>query len=115
MFIDGRSTHAFAGLAYWEAYNLATGQLVAGIDAAGIRSEHDVYLATLVYRVRGSSEMAMVDVLHDSFDPAQRTFLFATPANGKVDVVETIPAVIRVDDARKKKPARRFESTPGRP
>ncbi len=39
---------------------------------------------------------AVVDLLHDPTDTSNRTFLFATPANGMVEIVRTTPAVIHM-------------------
>jgi hypothetical protein len=39
-------------------------------------------------------------LLHDDSDPAQRTFLFPTPAYDKIAVAGTNPAVIDVLPAR---------------
>ncbi len=99
MFVDARDDHAFTDRTFWDAYNLETGQMVVGIDDMGIRSKRErLYLGTLVYRVASKNDPLMVDLQHDNTDSAQRTFLFATPARGKVAITETLPAIIRIGD-----------------
>ncbi len=94
MFVDPRPDHAFAGQAWWDAYNLETGQMVIGIDAEGISAKGDVYLATLVYEVTDADHSLIVDLFHDASDHRHRSFLFGTPANRKIEIIRTVPAII---------------------
>ena len=38
----------------------------------------------------------VVDLLYDDTDPSQRTFLFPTPTNQKIGIIDVTPAVITV-------------------
>ncbi len=87
--------------AVWTAFNLASRQLIVGMDTAGIRSSSTGYLATLT--LRASPDAAgrfAIDILHDSKDPGHRTFLFPTPAHGLIEVVHVSAAVIHVSGGR---------------
>ena len=69
----------------------------AGLDTPGIAVDAGAYLATFVYRAsRDARGRFVIDVLHDDTDPSQRTFLLATPANGKIAIDETVPAIIDI-------------------
>lgn len=96
--IATRRDHVFATEDYWAAFNLATGQMLAGIDHAGVASVREkTYLATLVYRVRSiSNGNLFVDLRHDRSDPAHRTVLLPTVAGGRIDIETVRPAVLRV-------------------
>ena len=102
-----RADHAFAGMPYWDAYNLDTGQLVVGIDDAGVAAKDRLYLATLTCAIGADSASLMIDLLHDPADPAHRTFLFATPSTGRIEIAETIPAIIEVVDGPRAERGRR--------
>jgi hypothetical protein len=93
--------HVFSSQADWRVFNVETGQMIAGLDGAGVATRAGGYLATFVYRASADAAGRFtVDLLHDGADPAQRTFVFATPANGKIDVVATTPALIGVGRGR---------------
>jgi hypothetical protein len=93
--------HVFAGLPDWRAFNVHTQQALAGIDAAGIRTRPGAYLATLTLRAsKDAAGTFAIDLLHDNTDPAQRTFLFATPAEGRILVTSVTPAVVTIESGR---------------
>ncbi len=92
-----RKDHVFDDMAFWDAYNVSTDQLLIGLDSAGVHSESGrVYLATATFAVGKTDGPLMVDLLHDATTPHHRTFLFPTAARGKIDIVETRPAVLDV-------------------
>ncbi len=96
---DVKAEHVFEGLAFWEAYNVKTGQLVVGLDTEGVDTPADGYLATLTYRVsKNASGTFLIDVLHDHDDPTARTFIFPTLPTGMIEVSGTTAAVIEVVD-----------------
>jgi hypothetical protein len=90
----------FEGQGDWRAFNVRTAQMLAGLDGAGIAAPPGAYLATFTFRAsidaQGSFE---VDLLHDSPDRTQRTFLVPTPPTGRIDV-STTPALIEVGSRR---------------
>jgi PKD repeat protein len=99
--VHARKDRAFAGLADWQAFNVETGQMVAGLDTAGVETLSDAYLATFVFRASADAGGTfIVDLLHDDTDPAQRTFLFPTPASGKIAIDSVTPAVVTVQQTR---------------
>jgi hypothetical protein len=101
MSIEQRKDHVFAGLPDWRAFNVHTQQALAGIDAAGIETRPGAYLATLTLRAsRDAAGTFAIDVLHDNTDPAQRTFLFPTSAQGRIELRSVTPAVVTVESGR---------------
>jgi hypothetical protein len=95
--VHERKDAAFAGLAAWQAFNIGTRQMVAGIDMAGVETVANAYLATFIFRSSPDAAGAFViDLLHDESDRSQRTFLFPTPESGKIEVAEAVPAVVEV-------------------
>jgi hypothetical protein len=97
VFIDSRKDAAFAGLPAWEAFNVRTGQMLAGLDGAGVPTRPGAYLATFVFRAGDNARGTFtVDLLHDNSDAAQRTFLFPTPPGAKIEIAATQPAVIEM-------------------
>ncbi len=77
----------------WAAFNVATSQMVAGRDAAGIATQGG-YLATFTFKASADAVGTFsVNLLYDDTDPAERTFLFPTPANGRVEITD-VPAVL---------------------
>jgi hypothetical protein len=88
---------AFAGLPAWEAFNVGRGQMVAGLDSAGIAVPAGAYLATFTYRAsEDAAGEFSIDVLADDSDETQRTWLFPTPEQGWIEVPSTSPAVVEV-------------------
>jgi hypothetical protein len=104
--VQDREDAAFAGPADWQAFNIATRQMLAGLDGPGIKAGAGAYLATLVFRASDDAHgRFVVDLLHSGTDPAQRTFLFPTPPGSKITIDSVTPAVILVD--RREDPTRR--------
>ncbi len=98
---DGKVAHVFDGLAFWDAYNLKTGQMVVGLDGDGVNTAVDGYLATYTYRVgKQAAGTFMIELLHDDEDVAQRTFVFPTLATGKIDITDASAAVITVGSTK---------------
>ncbi len=96
---SGRRQHThrplLAGLGAWKAFNVDTQQLLVGLDTPGVAVDPG-YLGTFTYRVpKDARGEFIVDMLHDDDDRQQRTYLFPTPADGRI-VVNTMPAVITV-------------------
>ena len=92
---------AVFGPTAWMAFNVDTAQMVAGLDGAGVNVSSKGYLASFYYRA--SSDAAgrfVVDILHDSTDSTQRTFLFPTAAHGRIDVLKSSPATVHVMGSR---------------
>ena len=78
---------AVAGATYESAFNRETQQMVAGLDGPGVPVATDAYLATFVYRVRGTArDVVSVRLLDDRQAPTQRTVLFPTPAHAVIDL-----------------------------
>ncbi len=100
--IEDRPTAAYADVeGEWTAFNALSEQMVAGLDTPGVATNRGAYLATFIYRVSREARGAfVVDVLHDDAAGSYRTFLFATPANGKIAIDSTSPATIVVGEAR---------------
>ncbi len=81
----------------WEAFNLATHQMLAGTTQEGVRTPANAYLATFTYRASpNAAGRFVVDVLVD--DPAGlgRTFLTPTKAGTKIEVTSVRAATITV-------------------
>ncbi len=75
--IDRRRDAVFADKTAWTAFNVNTGQMLAGLDTPGVRTTADSYLATLTYRAsRDALGPFSIELLHDVADASQRTFLF---------------------------------------
>jgi DNA-binding beta-propeller fold protein YncE len=84
-----------AGL--WSAFNVRTGQMVAGVDGAGIAAAAGAELATFVFQASADAAgQFSVVLLHDDSDPNQRTFLFPTRADGKIEITSADAVVIDV-------------------
>jgi hypothetical protein len=91
----------FAELGAWEAFNVNVGQMVAGLDAAGVPAAAGSYLATFTFRATKDAAGAFsIEILADAKDRSQRTVLFPTPADGWITVDSTTPAVVEVLPAR---------------
>jgi hypothetical protein len=95
--IAGRADHVYAEIPHWDAYNVQTHQMMAGLDSAAVATPSKGYLATFTYRVSpDASGTFVVDVL--GYQPSksdQRTFLFG-PGGGMIALQQTHPAVIVV-------------------
>jgi hypothetical protein len=85
--VHERRDHVFAGLADWRAFNVHTGQMLAGLDSPGVATRPGAYLATFTFRTSDDAAGTFsVELLHDDRDPAQRTFIFPTPPGAKIEV-----------------------------
>ncbi len=86
----------FADQTAWTAFNVKTGQMLAGLDSPGIRTNADAYLATFTWRVsRDAVGPFRIELLHDVADASQRTFLFSTDQRA-VTEIEVEPVVVDV-------------------
>ncbi len=96
--INDEQDPVFSGLGPWQAMNLQTAQVVVGLDGPGIRTTPAAYLATYTYRAsRDARGHFVIEVLH-GHGLEERTFLFATPANGKVGIASSSRAAIVIDE-----------------
>ncbi len=88
----------------WSAFNIHTGQMVAGLDTAGI-AVHRGTLATFTYRVSANATGTFtIDVRSDHTHPEHRTFLFPTPPTGRIDLDPVQPLRLEITD-RQSRPA----------
>ncbi len=95
--------HAMMPATSWSAFNLAVQQVVVGTDQPGVKLAANTYLATFTYRASADARGTFViDILADQDDAAQRTFIFPSPSNGRVNIEKTAPAVIEVIAAERK-------------
>ncbi len=103
--IERHRDHAFAGTAFWRAFNVERAQMVVGLDTPGVATRSkSTYLATYVYRAsRDARGTFYVDLLHDDDAGTHRTFLFPTPAHGKVAIDASTSAEITVSSSTKLK------------
>jgi hypothetical protein len=96
-----RKDEVFAGLADWQAFNIQTRQMVAGLDGAGVETQPSAYLTTFVFEASPDAGGTFtIDLLHDDTDPRQRTFLFTTAPGAKIAVQAAQPAVVTVQPKR---------------
>jgi hypothetical protein len=93
--IEERKDWVFTGREAWKAFNRMSGQMVAGLDAAGVAAPVGTYLATFTYRV---STDAAGDVRVEIQRPGDggRTFLFSTLSNAKIEVLSESPVRLAV-------------------
>jgi hypothetical protein len=95
--VEERRDRAFAGLDAWTAFNARTGQMVAGLDQAGVATREDAYLATLTFRAAKAAEGEFtINLLYGDPPDNRRTFLFPTPAGGRIEILGVTPAVVEV-------------------
>ena len=72
----------------WSAFNLDTGQLLAGIDTMGVPVEPG-YLATFTFRASTAARGRFaVELRSDATDSSQRTFLFPTSPTDIIAIVD---------------------------
>jgi hypothetical protein len=90
--------YVFHGQAAWQAFNVATAQMVAGLDGSGITSEPHAYLATFVYRASANAKgrFTVELLLGGDSDRSCRTFLFPTPAAGRIELAQLKPTVVEI-------------------
>jgi hypothetical protein len=85
--IEDRPDRLFAGLPAWEAFNLESAQMLAGVDGAGVMAGKRRYLGTFTYRVPADAARDLaVELLADPADPRQRTFIFPDVPAGRVEI-----------------------------
>jgi hypothetical protein len=97
-----------SALPYWSAFNLHTGQMVAGLNTDGVPAPSGAYLATFTYRAsKDAAGTFTIEILADPQNAAQRTVLFPTPADGWVNVESTSSALVEVRDSRTDHPRAR--------
>jgi hypothetical protein len=100
--VEPRPGQPFNGLGAWQAFNVRTAQMVAGLDSAGVPAEAGAYLATFIYQAsKDASGTFTVELLHDDADTTQRTFLFPTPANGRIEVTAAEAATVSFAQGRR--------------
>jgi hypothetical protein len=100
--IARRTDQALA--AEWAAFNIETGQVVAGLDGGGVQTAGGAYLATFTYRVGRQARGAVtIELLADPLDSGQRTFLFPTAPGQRYDVSAS-PVTVEVRRPRKTGP-----------
>jgi hypothetical protein len=98
--VQARPDAAFDQLGAWQAFNVATAQMVAGLDSPGVKAPAGSYLATFTYRASpDAAGPFVIEVLHDAGNPAHRTFLFPTPAAAGIEISASNALVIPVDSA----------------
>jgi hypothetical protein len=104
--VAGRRDEVFSGHADWQAFNVDTGQMVAGLDGPGRPVPgHGGYLATYVYRASADAAGSFtIDVLSDDIRGAGRTYLFPSLTNGKIGIAGTSAAVVNVAGKSAAKP-----------
>ncbi len=85
--IHERKDWAYHQRGAWSAFNVFTGQMVAGLDSAGIPAPAGAYLATFTYRAsRRAAGDFVIDVLDSVDDPSHRTYLFATASTARIEL-----------------------------
>ncbi len=87
-FVFGDSNDTF------DAFNVETGQMLAGLYGGHVEMSGGAYLATFTYRVQGDAAGTfVVDVLHNE---ANQTMLIGAEQTDKIEVARTAPAVVVV-------------------
>ncbi len=95
IFIEDRTDYVFGDVVeQWHAFNTATGQMLAGMDGAGIDIIDSAYLATFEYRIGAGP--VIVEVLADPNDPAHRSFLIMSPPHHTL-LISADQAVVSVE------------------
>ncbi len=100
--IDDRRDHVFAGAhGIFESFNVANGQMLAGLFDESVSTKASGYLATFVYSVSPRASGTFVfDVLHDSAIGDQTFFVGATDRD-KIRIAGTNPAVVVIANTQK--------------
>jgi YVTN family beta-propeller protein len=76
--------------AAWQAFNVATGQMLVGRDQPGLPAPAGAYLATFVYSASRDAAGTF------TVAPAERTFLFPTPVLSQIEISGVEAAVLVV-------------------
>ncbi len=85
--VDERQDAVFSDQPAWTAFNVKTGQMLAGLDTPGVRTTADSYLATFTYRAsRDAVGPFQIELLHDVTDVSQRTFVFRTDPRAVTEI-----------------------------
>ncbi len=95
--------HAAPGLGtwHWRAFNLVTGQVMAGLDTPGGPAVADTVLATFTFKASADARgVFLIDLENDPLDPTARTFLFPTAPYARIEIASTSPAVISIEPQR---------------
>ncbi len=90
--VESRDDEVFAGAPdRFDAFNVESGQMLAGLNGAGVATRSNGYLATFTFRASYDAVGAfVVDVPGDG-----QTFLIAS-SDGAIDLAPALPAVIVV-------------------
>ncbi len=101
--VQEHDDHVFDPGAWWDAYNLRTRQLVAGLDRPGVNALDGAYLATLTLRAsKDARGTFIVSLAYDPDDASARTVLFPTSAHGYIAIEEVTAAHIEVVHRRER-------------
>ena len=74
------------------------------MDGPGVPTPANGYAATFIFRIPEEARGAyVIDLLHDTRDPAQRTFLFSTTEGAAIELDATTPAVVQVQPRESKR------------
>jgi hypothetical protein len=95
--VDPARSPAFGKLGAWSAFNVRTSQMAVGLDQAGVATSAGVYLATFVYRASDDAVGHFAVSILAGNEADQRTFLFPTPARGRIDITQTTSAAVVVE------------------
>jgi hypothetical protein len=95
--IDKRQDWVFDGLGAWDAFNVRTRQMLAGLSSEGVATQPQAYLATFTFKAGPTAAGTFaIDLLYDDAHGSYRTFLFGTAANSKIQIVDSHPAEVTV-------------------
>jgi hypothetical protein len=100
-----RLGHVFAGLPYFSAFNVRTGQMTAGLETLGVPTPANGYLATFTYRVPlDAAGTFAIELQYDDHQavPQGRTFLFASPLR-KIGVTQASAARLTITAPRERR------------
>lgn len=93
MTIEDRKDAALSG--QWQAFNLSTAQMAAGLTSAGVPSAAGAYLATFTFRASKDASGSFVIDLRGA-DAGGRSALFTTPVAERIEIAATTGARIEV-------------------
>jgi hypothetical protein len=95
--VADRPDAVFAKAGPWEAFNIRTGQMVAGLDGPGVRADAGAYLATFTFRASADAAGSFtIEVLHDDDGGLHRTYLLPTPTHAKIAVTGSAVSVVHI-------------------
>lgn len=94
--IEDRDDFVYRDAVYDEAFNAATGQMLALAENQGVSPKAGAYLATFTYGFSDTADGSfVVDILHDEA-AGDQTFLIAGFTH-KISIEEVTPAVVTID------------------